>query len=167
MVKSHRTHPQSSRIMVIARQAMTSPRKLIMATSRRNLPVATLCMTTHTTILRHTARSHPCRVFILPLFINHPWKMFTMALRSLPPTFRLYHLVFPFHTSRIRTPILHIIRQSAHHHQNHRTLSHRTLSYLHPTTQPTGMTRTRWRHTKMALGYWILSLIIQAYPVTI
>lgn len=140
------------------------PRKPITATSRpmyRSLPVAMLCMITHTTILRHTARSHPCRVFILPLFINHPWKIFMMVLRSHPPTFRLYHLVSQFHTSRIRTLILHIIRQSARHHRNLHTLSLRTLRYLRPTTQPTGMTRTRLRHTKMVLGYWILSPIIQ------
>lgn len=140
------------------------PRKPITATSPpmcRSLPVAMLCMTTHTTILRHTARSHPCRVFILPLFINHPWKIFMMVLRSHPPTFRLYHLVSQFHTSRIRTLILHIIRLSAHHHRNHHTLSLRTLRYLRPTTQPTGMTRTRLHHTKMVLGYWTLSPIIQ------
>lgn len=149
---------------------MMSPRKLITATSQRlfrSLPVAMLCMTTHTTILRHTERSHPCRVFILPRFINHPWKMFMMALRSHPPTFRLYHLVSRFHTSRIHTLILHTTRQSARHHRNLRTLSLRTLSYLRPTTRPTGMTRTRLPHTKMVLGYWILSPIIQAYPVAI
>lgn len=164
MVKWHRTRPQFSRITATAPQAMMIPRKPIMATSPpmcRSLPVAMLCMTTHTTILRHTARSHPCRVFILPLFINHPWKIFMMVLRSHPPTFRLYHLVSQFHTSRIRTLILHITKLLAPHHRNHRTLFLRTLRFLRPTTQPTGMTRMKLRHTKTVLGYWILSPIIQ------
>lgn len=160
MPKLHPTRHQSNRITATAHPATMSPRKLITAMSRRlspSLPPVMRCMITHTTILRHTARSPPCRVFILPLFINHPWIIFTMAPRSHPPTFRLYHLACRFHTSRTHTPILPITRLSARPHRIHHILSPPTLSYLRPTTQPTGMTHTRLRRTKMVLGFWILS----------
>ena len=141
-----------------------NPRKLITAMSRRlsrSRPVLMLCMITHTTILRHTLRSRPCRVFILPLFINHPWKVFMMALRSPQPTFRLFHLVFRFLTSRIRNPTLRIIRRLTRRLLIHRILSRRTPSYQLLTTLLTEM-RTRLRHTKTAPEYWTLSLITPA-----
>lgn len=145
-------------------------RKLITPMSRRpsrSRLVHTLCMINHTTIPRHTLRSRPCRVFILPLFINHPWIIFMMALRNPQHTFPLFHLVSQFLISRIRIPtLLRIIRQLTRRLQIHHIPSLRTPRYPRPTTPPTGMLRMRSRHTKMALDYWILSPIIPAYPAT-